>query len=245
MNRSLLSRSLGLLTAAVVGIASLLVLPGPTHPSGADPASILEWWDTTGTPAATLEVLRLAMLTALTYAGLVAFWTAVLALITAAGRVTIPRFATPGLRRYLAGGALALAVMGSPVAVAQQRESFSVVDLGPVGDPGAADNGSPEPFIAVYLGPIESAGDTPASRQAAEDEAPLRGAAPVADNVWVVQRGDHLWSIAAETVADQRGATTDYEIERYWRRLIENNKDIIGPDPDLIIPGQTIALPPL
>jgi hypothetical protein len=245
MNRSLLSRSLGLLIATVVGIISLLVLPGPTHPPGADPASILKWWDTAGTPAATLAVLRLAMLAGLTYAALVAFWAAVLALITTAGRVTIPRFAPPGLRRYLAGGALALAVMGSPVAVAQHQESFSVVDLGPVGDPWAADNGPPEPFIAVDLGPIDSAGDKPGSRQATEDEAPLHSAAPVADDVWVVQRGDHLWSIAAETVADQLGATTDNEIERYWRLLIEDNHEVIGSDPDLIIPGQTLVLPPL
>jgi len=248
MNRSLLGRSLGLLIAACGGTATLLVLPGPAHPAGPDLASVLEWWETTGTPAATMEVLRLTMLAALTYAGLVAFWTATLALITTAGRASIPRFAAPGLRRYLAGGAMAFAIMGSSVAAAQQREPFSVVDLGPVGATGGA--GAADPFIAVDLGPVDSSGETPASRAATESEGPLMGATALvdatarADNVWVVKRGDHLWSIAAETVADQPGDTIDGEIERYWRRLIEINQGVIGSDPDLITPGQTLVLPP-
>lgn len=63
---------------------------------------------------------------------------------------------------------------------------------------------------------------------------------------WVVERGDHLWSIAAETVAEHLGATpSERDIARYWLRLIEANGDrfVLPGDPDLIMPGQRLALP--
>ena len=56
-------------------------------------------------------------------------------------------------------------------------------------------------------------------------------------------RGDHLWSIAAETVADRGGDGRESTITAYWLELIEYNRDVVGDDPDLIHPGQVIRLP--
>lgn len=60
---------------------------------------------------------------------------------------------------------------------------------------------------------------------------------------WIVEAGDHLWAIAAETVADRTGHTDDESVGTYWQRLIEANLHIVGDDPDLIHPGQIIELP--
>ena len=60
---------------------------------------------------------------------------------------------------------------------------------------------------------------------------------------WIVEAGDHLWAIAAETVADRTGHTDDESVGAYWQRLIEANRHIVGDDPDLIHPGQIIELP--
>jgi len=56
----------------------------------------------------------------------------------------------------------------------------------------------------------------------------------------VVLRGDTLWSIAARHLGP--GATAA-EITAEWHRWLSTNRDVIGADPDLILPGQEL-LPP-
>ena len=33
-------------------------------------------------------------------------------------------------------------------------------------------------------------------------------------------------------------------VARYWPRIHRANREIIGPNPDLIVPGQVLELPP-
>ena len=69
---------------------------------------------------------------------------------------------------------------------------------------------------------------------------------PDPTDTWTVQRGDHLWGIAEETLADGSapGPTpSQRQVAHYWQRLIEENRDVIGPDPDVIHPGVTLVLP--
>lgn len=55
-----------------------------------------------------------------------------------------------------------------------------------------------------------------------------------------VRPGDSLWSIAQR----QLGArATVVELVDYWHRTYELNRAAIGPDPDLILPGQLLELP--
>ena len=69
--------------------------------------------------------------------------------------------------------------------------------------------------------------------------APLRAAVAQAEPV-VVQRGDTLWSI----VARQLGPTaTGAEVAASWPRWHEANRDLIGPNPHRLLPGQRL-LPP-
>ncbi|WP_435768873.1 LysM peptidoglycan-binding domain-containing protein [Nocardioides sp. SYSU DS0651] len=56
-----------------------------------------------------------------------------------------------------------------------------------------------------------------------------------------VRAGDSLWSIAARHLGPTAGVP---EVAAYWRRIHRLNADLIGPDPDLVVPGQQLRLPP-
>ncbi|MCK9932070.1 LysM peptidoglycan-binding domain-containing protein [Frankia sp. Mgl5] len=57
----------------------------------------------------------------------------------------------------------------------------------------------------------------------------------------VVLRGDSLWTIVARHLGPT--ATTD-QIAAEWPRWWSANADVIGPDPDLLLPGQRLLPPP-
>jgi LysM domain len=65
------------------------------------------------------------------------------------------------------------------------------------------------------------------------------GSSPTSEAV-VVLRGDTLWSIAARHLGPAASAA-DIEIE--WHRWLATNREVIGDDPDLILPGQLLRLP--
>lgn len=58
----------------------------------------------------------------------------------------------------------------------------------------------------------------------------------------VVRAGDTLWSIAA---ADLPPGADDATVVAHWHRIYRLNRDLIGPDPDLIRPHQHLLLPPV
>lgn len=57
----------------------------------------------------------------------------------------------------------------------------------------------------------------------------------------VVATGDTLWAIAAAHLSADASNTA---VDRAWRRWYAANRAVIGPDPDLITPGQ-LLLPPV
>jgi nucleoid-associated protein YgaU len=65
-----------------------------------------------------------------------------------------------------------------------------------------------------------------------------RGAS--AGDRYTVRPGDSLWDIAEMKL----GTTEARRIARYWPRIHRANRDVIGGDPNLIVPGQVLALPP-
>jgi nucleoid-associated protein YgaU len=65
---------------------------------------------------------------------------------------------------------------------------------------------------------------------------------------WVVGLGDSFWSIAEESLAEATPGEPpdDAAITRYWRRIVQANRDRLADpaNPDLLLPGQTIVVPP-
>jgi nucleoid-associated protein YgaU len=59
--------------------------------------------------------------------------------------------------------------------------------------------------------------------------------------VHVIRHGDTLWAIAEAHLPS--GLRTNPVIDRYWRQLYAANRNVLGPDPDLIFPGTRITVP--
>ncbi|MEU3656365.1 transglycosylase family protein [Streptomyces sp. NPDC032161] len=66
-------------------------------------------------------------------------------------------------------------------------------------------------------------------RHASRDGGGRDAASPVADDTYTVRPGDNLW-----TIADERN------VPGGWSALYEANKEVVGSDPDLILPGQSL-----
>lgn len=56
----------------------------------------------------------------------------------------------------------------------------------------------------------------------------------------VVRSGDTLWSIAARGLPV---GATDRQVAAAWHRIYQRNRDVIGANPDLLLPGQRLELP--
>jgi hypothetical protein len=66
------------------------------------------------------------------------------------------------------------------------------------------------------------------------------GDEPAAEAV-VVKPGDSLWSIASSRLGEHPSASA---VAAEWPRWYVANRDLIGPDPDLIRPGERLIPPP-
>lgn len=55
-----------------------------------------------------------------------------------------------------------------------------------------------------------------------------------------VLRGDSLWAIAARELG---GTANDADIAAAWRHIYRANASVVGPDPDLLLPGQELLVP--
>ncbi len=62
---------------------------------------------------------------------------------------------------------------------------------------------------------------------------------PAARSV-VVRSGDSLWRLAEHEV---RTRATDRQVSEGWHAIYRRNRGVIGPDPDLIHPGQVLKIP--
>jgi nucleoid-associated protein YgaU len=71
--------------------------------------------------------------------------------------------------------------------------------------------------------------------------APPAASAPNRDTTVTVRPGDSLWSIAAHSLGP---AATTRDVARAWPAWWAANRTVVGPDPDLIFPGQRLTPPP-
>lgn len=106
------------------------------------------------------------------------------------------------------------------------------------------------PPRAPTVGPVGSDDAGPASEPAPSEPPPemlrpeaTEEPAPAATvERYVVQPGDCLWTIAEQRLG---AGATNLAIDSAWRRVYAMNATAIGADPDLIVVGLVLELPPL
>ena len=97
---------------------------------------------------------------------------------------------------------------------------------------------------------VETTIPSPPTPAVAAPPMPVAAQPPAPETVttWTVRPGDHFWSIAEHLLSEGFGRpVTDSEVDPYWRRLVETNRDRLA-DPhneDLLFEGQQLAVPPL
>lgn len=163
---------------------------------------------------------------------------------------------SPGFMRRLALAAVGLQLIGAQLATAATPPAAAP-------PPGPAVSAAwiplPEPAPAAYRDP---AGSAPAAQMPAEDtpavdpqwkplqpvvepgllaSRPLRPRGPSSPGETTVRAGDSLWSLSAAQLGPLASAV---DIAAAWPRLYQANRQIIGEDPDLLLPGQVLKLPP-
>ena len=235
-------------TIALAAGAILFAMPLDAGPSQL--GELFVWWEQVGTPQATVSLLRASAL-------LLASWLFFVSLIGAAGAAcrsaTTARLAwrlTPRSIRRLIAVSVVLSVATPGLANAAESTELPapiLVDLGPAEASASEDADPPE---LIDLGPVV-ASPRPWHLDAIQPTSPLPEAAiatflqsPSAESeTWQVAPGDHLWSIAEEILAEGGASPSESDVEHYWRRLIDANREAIGLNPDLIHPGILLTLP--
>jgi nucleoid-associated protein YgaU len=182
-------------------------------------------------PAATsmngLRLLALGLgwyLIAVSALGLTARLTRSAQLVRAVDVVTLP-----GVRRLL-NGAVGLSLLAGTVsatpagASAPERSAPPVMQM-------VSDAPAPPPAPVAPVAPAP----------------PIAVDAPSPDH-WLVRPGQNFWVVAHHHLRDVWSREpSDGEIARYWRVLIEANRDRLArpEQPGLIFPGQIFVLPPV
>jgi nucleoid-associated protein YgaU len=139
-----------------------------------------------------------------------------------------------GLGLGVAGPLLASAVPQFAPTASAAAGAESVPDW-PAPGPAAA----PVPDWSAGPAPTGAAptGEAPAAPSTAPTTAP-------ASDSRVVVRGDCLWHIAADSLLGQLGRLpSDGEVAAAVQAWWSANADVIGPDPDLLVPGQVLRPP--
>lgn len=156
----------------------------------------------------------------------------------------VTRYGAPVLRRLAATTAAAgvgLGALGGAAAGAELPPDlgWGAPQPAPASAPAAPpaaplERSSTAPAGAVPASPVPAgaASTGPAPRPVAP--------APEAGQTYVVTPGDSLWSIAAEHLEPGASAA---QVAAAWPRWYAANRDVIGPDPDLIHPGQLLLAP--
>ena len=154
----------------------------------------------------------------------------------------------PPLARRIAGALVGVAVVGAVAPAMASAAAASAV--APAVVPLVAGLSEPSSSASPGFGTttVPSSADVPSpdwlpTRPAARGDAALglltRSPAPERDQV-VVRRGDTLWDLARRDLGPD---ATDAEVAEAWPHWFATNRQVIGPDPGRLRPGQILQRP--
>lgn len=113
--------------------------------------------------------------------------------------------------------------------------------------PAAADTWTPSITRTALdwpMAPTAGSFPAPSAPDRQDGTAPDWPVAPPAANPHVVVRGECLWHIASARLTAQSGRTpTDGEVTAATHAWWQANTEVIGPDPDRLLPGQVLTPP--
>jgi nucleoid-associated protein YgaU len=235
------------------------------------PRTLPGWAATLGPEGIAMSLLRLAVVLGSGWLGALTLAGVALDAIGSGGRASeaVRRYLhalTPEVARHALSGALGVTLAtglgatataaATPAAAA--GSSVAMTEPGPA----PADPTTPTPPRSHAVATMRALADgeepgTGSEEASARDEV-VEALAVTGEpqDTWVVEPGDSFWSIAAEVLGDEAlgdealgdaGAEplTERAIARYWRVLIDANRDrLVTGDPDLLYPGQELLLPP-
>jgi hypothetical protein len=194
---------------------------GALAPPPASPSEWVAWASERTAMEAAASVLRLALLVSAGYLLAVTVLGVGAALLRRRGAVAVVARWSPPVVRWLLGAWLAGALAVGPAAAAPASSPPTMVLL-PENSPPPA----PQSPVLVPAPPV----------------------APAPQSTITLVPGDHLWSVAARTLATAWGRPpAEREVAPYWRLLVERNRGSLPnpADPDLVFPGEVVVLPPV
>ena len=247
--------------AALLAVGGAMVVAGHgalSAPRLLEPSTWDEWAAARPAPDAAMAVLRLVVLGLDGYLLLATVVAVVLRLVRAERAITVADVLTvPAVLRVVQTG-LGVGLVGASVAAA--TAGGTGLSARPTRADTALVSSADEPPLLRELPShpaTTSTSTTTTSTTTTSTTAPELPPTDVAVTVtvpvevvdsstWLVQPGDHLWSIAERTLAGAWArSVSDAEVAPYWRDLIELNRARLADpsNPDLIFPGQTFVLP--
>lgn len=146
---------------------------------------------------------------------------------------------SPTFMRRLVAVVLGLQLMGAPMALADGGNG----PIDPRWQPGtstseSASSPSPEPELPGTRITPHWTPQPPAADPGSLGPVPTRPS-DTSPGV-VVHAGDSLWSIAADALGAD---ASDLEVAVAWPEWYRSNRAVIGPDPNVILPGQILHAP--
>ncbi|HET7415288.1 MAG TPA: hypothetical protein VFI97_06280 [Arthrobacter sp.] len=244
------------MTALIAGLASSLLVAGPViyAETGKRPVAVssLQFPDLMGLASSVLGV------------GLLLWWSIALLmafigqLLCNRGHVILGRRVSawsPEFMRRLVLVVLSMNLLAAPaMASAPSQDTATVQALKKQAGSGRQSSiGRTMPFAPIWQptshSPVTSTGTpgprwTPTNTPAMGNvltRGPLRNAdAQIRQHTVTVQPGDSLWALCAEHLGPY---ATDLEIAAEWPRWYAENRQTIGADASLLLPGQILRIP--
>lgn len=254
----LTGRTIGALGAAAASAAGLLLLAASFGSRGALAVRTVDDAVTVAAHAVGAAVLLWYLVTAVVAAACLAARAAGAAWVGLEAHVA--RLGAPVLRRALVAGGGALVAMTAVLAPATAVPDGVADDLGwgataepapqvdstPPAPPEEAGAGTSTPEGGAGNHEPAGAGASPTTPAAPEEPEPgdvemTPAAGSLLDaSTYTVVEGDSLWAIAQAALP---GDPDVDDVARAWPAWYEANRDVVGPDPDLIHPGQVLLVP--